>query len=442
MKVLYLPVARLTFDVNLAEQMFKESKQALVNLPGIELSAPDELLSDPVKLDNFISQAGQHWDAVVFQDITFVDGQFISQTIDLVNAPVIIWGLREDLENGGRLRLNTLTGVMSTANTLMVNHRQYCCLIGNPDEDQTVIKLKSLLKVVAVYRRLHGMHLGVVGKYPAGFYFSDADNQLIHDTFGVSLFQYELADWLKQAETVSTQAYQKEMDFAKERVVGLNPADETVKRFAQFTAVAKHYIQEDHLSSLAMRCWPDFFTALHAAPCGIFSQLTDQQFPTACEHDIHGSLSMFILQELTTSAPYLGDIVNCFPERNEIVMWHCGFAAFSLANKRTRARAGVHPNRKIGLAMDFGLKPGKVTLLRVNFTGDGYRLITLSGTVLDRANAYQGTSAQIKLDCDAEAFLKTAIAQGYEPHFALAYGDVVKEVAELGSLLQLPVIQY
>lgn len=77
MKVLYLPVARLTFDVNLAEQMFKESKQALVNLPGIELSAPDELLSDPVKLDNFISQAGQHWDAVVFQDITFVDGHLL-----------------------------------------------------------------------------------------------------------------------------------------------------------------------------------------------------------------------------------------------------------------------------------------------------------------------------------------------------------------------------
>lgn len=440
-RILYLPAARLTFDGALAKQVFTQSKQLLSDLPDVTLTAPEDLLSDPADLQTFIEANGTAYDLVVFQDITFVDGDFISNTIDLVNAPILVWGVREP-SIGGRLRLNTLTGVMSTANTLTVNHRKYLYLIGNPDDKTTAKALQQKIDVLYLIKRLHAMNIGVVGKYPNGFYFSDTNNQVLHDTFGISVKNYELQDWFEESAQVSEADYQPEMAFADQNIVQLDKTAQEVQKFAQFTTVAKKHIEADHLNTIAMRCWPDFFLQLHAAPCGVFSQLTDEGFPTACEADIHGSLSMYILQELTHgTAAYLGDIVNFIPEDNEIVMWHCGFAPYSLANPKTGATPGVHPNRKIGLAMDFGLKPGKATLFRVSYTPEGYRFIVTSGEVQDKANAYQGTSAHIKLDPKVNDFLDQAITEGYEPHFALAYGDVTKQIKEMGRILGLETIQ-
>ncbi|WP_461215914.1 hypothetical protein [Lacticaseibacillus sp. GG6-2] len=434
-KILYLPAARLTFDVDLAKKMFAESKTALSQLDNVDVIAPDELLSDPGKLSDFIKQQDTSFDLVVFQSITFVDGEFIKNTIDLVKAPVIVWGLREP-SIGGRLRLNTLTGVMAAANTLMFNHRRYLYLIGNPEDEQTIKELKQKVGVMTLINRLHNTHIGVVGKYPSGFYFSDTDNQALHDALGVSIDNYELKDWFDESRDVTEEEYTPELAYAEKNVVGLNKTDETVKRFAQFTTVAKRHIKADHLNSIAMRCWPDFFEQLHAAPCGVFSQLTNQGIPTSCECDIHGSLSMYILQELSNgNAPYLGDVVNFIPEENAIVMWHCGFAPFSLANQRTGAKAGIHPNRKIGLAMDFGLKPGQVTLFRVGYTPEGYRFVTTRGEVLDKDNSYMGTSAQIKLQTNVDDFIKQSVDEGYEPHFALVYGDYTSQIADMGRVL-------
>ncbi|MFP3489401.1 hypothetical protein R0K20_17565, partial [Staphylococcus sp. SIMBA_130] len=60
---------------------------------------------------------------------------------------------------------------------------------------------------------------------------------------------------------------------------------------------------------------------------------------------------------------------------NSVVFWHCGAGAYSLAHPDQGARPGVHPNRKIGFTMEFGLKPGRVTMFRVGYTPEGYRLL-------------------------------------------------------------------
>lgn len=52
--------------------------------------------------------------------------------------------------------------------------------------------------------------------------------------------------------------------------------------------------------------------------------------------------------------------------------WHCGTAACSLAHPQTKATMGVHPNRKIGPVMDFGVKPCEnVTVFRIGRKPDG-----------------------------------------------------------------------
>ena len=113
----------------------------------------------------------------------------------------------------------------------------------------------------------------------------------------------------------------REVERAEKQVIGLNRNDETVAKFAQFSTYIKKHIQSEKLDALAMRCWPDFFNDLGAAPCSTLSQFTEDGMVTSCESDIHGSISMFILRELAGgNAPYLGDLVHIDEEKTQLFL--------------------------------------------------------------------------------------------------------------------------
>lgn len=439
-RILYLPVGRLTFDVETAKQYFQESKTLLEEIAEMVIS-PADLLTDPADLLAFVQANLEEADIIVFQNITFTDGEFILHVLEQTNKPILCWGVREP-SVGGWLRLNSLTGMMSTANVLYNQERKALSVIGNPSEKEVQHEIAQKLGILAVVTRMLSLKIGVIGSYPNGFFFSGSDAKALDEAFGVELKTYDLYETFAEARQIPEALYESEIAYAEKRVVGMHRTDENVKKFAQFVSCVKQKIADDNLKSIAMRCWPDFFTELKTAPCGIFSQLTEQGFPTSCETDIHGSLSMYILKELTNGlSTYLGDVVHFKEEENTIVLWHCGFGPYSLANPKTGATAGVHPNRKLGFAMDFGLKPGRVTLFRVGFGPDGYRFIISSGEALDVPNSYNGTSGEIKLDSNVTDFIRLSLKEGFEPHFALVYGDVVEELKQMGEYLKLPIIE-
>ena len=74
-------------------------------------------------------------------------------------------------------------------------------------------------------------------------------------------------------------------------------------------------------------------------------------------------------------------------------------------------------------------------MFRVSHTPDGYRLLVMKGDALDTAKPFNGTSVEVALATDVTDTLYELMNEGYEPHFALVYGDVTKQLAELGRLL-------
>ncbi|PAF11696.1 hypothetical protein CHH61_25910, partial [Shouchella clausii] len=50
---------------------------------------------------------------------------------------------------------------------------------------------------------------------------------------------------------------------------------------------------------------------------------------------------------------------------------------------------------------------------------------------------FSGTSVEVELTTDVTSTLYDLMNAGYEPHFALVYGDVTKQLIELGRLLKL-----
>lgn len=439
-RLLYVPVARLTFDQEAAASVFEESLQELKKIER-NLIYPDHPLTSVEDMKEYLVQNKHKVGGVIFQHITFTDGEFIKTIMEESNLAILYWGVREP-GIGGRLKLNSLTGVMSTANVLYNHQKQSFYMIGNAADPMFQKEMKRKIRLLKFVIQCSALQFGVIGELPSGFYFSGTNESKLKQTFGVSLHHYELEHLFEKAKDVPEEEYREEMKYALSRLSNYNQEEENVIKLAQFITCVKKLINQDHLQALASRCWPDFFTELKVAPCGIFSQLTDQGYPVGCEADIHGSLSMYMMQTLTgNSAPYMGDVVHFMEDQNAIILWHCGFAPYSLA-KDQKATAGVHPNRKMGLAMDFGLKEGKVTLFRIGDGPQGYRFIVVSGSVLKEGNAYQGTSAVVKLDHDVTNFIHDSVKLGFEPHFAMIYGDVTKELEELATYYHVTLHMY
>ncbi|MDV2684389.1 hypothetical protein RYX56_08400 [Alkalihalophilus lindianensis] len=434
--VLYLPIGRKTFDLEAGEEQRKKSSDLLNQLTE-HVIEPSEIITSPEDLADFLNTIdNESITTTIYQSVTFADGEFIKAVIELVEAPVIVWSVREP-SVGGRLRLNSLTGGNSTSHVLRSNNHPFTFVFGNADEAQVIRKIKQKLAVQNVIKDLKNLKIGVVGEHPPGFFFSDVDEKLLKEKVGSTVTYFDLYEAFNECKKLPKEKWVGMIERAEKQVIGLNRSDETVERFAQFSTYIKDRIDEEGMNAIAVRCWPDFFNELGAAACSTLSQFTEDGVVSSCESDIHGSISMFILRKLANgSAPYLGDMVHINEASNSAVFWHCGAGAYSLAHPEIGAKAGVHPNRKLGFTLEFGLKPGRVTMFRLGYTEtDGYRLLIMRGNALDTPQRFNGTSVEVQLETNVSETLYTLMEDGFEPHYAIVYEDVVDELIELGRQL-------
>lgn len=440
--VLYLPIGRKTFDLKAAEE-YRQQSSTWLQSHCRNVYQPEGIITSVEELDPFLRSAKEKKiDTIVYQSVTFADGEFITKVLEHFQEPVIVWSVREP-SVGGRLRLNSLTGGNSTSHVLRSRRHPFSFVFGNPDEAALERRLLRQMQVNRVMQKLKRLTIGVVGEHPPGFFFSDVDRDQLQQNLGVNIHLLDLHQAFAECVQLPEVEWGKALERAEKQVVGLNRTDETVQRFAQFTTYIRNYIDQHGIQALAIRCWPDFFNELGAAACSTLSQLTEEGVASSCESDIHGSISMFILRELSRgSAPYLGDLVHVNEENNSVVFWHCGAGAYSLAHPSTGAQTGVHPNRKMGMTMEFGLKPGGVTIFRVSYTPDGYRFLVMKGRALDTPQRFSGTSVEVVLDTDVTHTLHCLMHEGFEPHYALVYDDVADLLVELGRQLGIETVIY
>ncbi|MFC0236386.1 sulfoquinovose isomerase [Fictibacillus phosphorivorans] len=440
--IVYIPIGRKTFDLEAGEQYRKQSSEWL-NKTYHTVYEPEEILTSVEDLQQFLETlTNKNIDSIIYQSVTFADGEFIAKVLQYRKEPVVVWSVREP-SVGGRLRLNSLTGGNSTSNVLMHHRHPFTFVLGNPDEEQLQKQLSRQIRVNVLVNKLKQLKIGVIGEHPPGFFFSDTDEELLHQKLGVTVQKMDLLKAFQECVELPEEEWAGAIDRAEQQVIGLNRSDETVKKFAQFSTYVKKYIEQEDIAALAVRCWPEFFNELGAAACSTLSQFTEDGVVSSCESDIHGAVSMFILQELSGgNAPYLGDLVHVNEPNNSVVFWHCGAGAYSLASPSTGAQSGVHPNRKMGFTMDFGLKAGEVTIFRLGYTPDGYRLLVMKGEALDVPQPFSGTSVEVRLNGDVSETVNALMESGYEPHFAVVYADVAEDLLQLGKQLNIPTEVY
>lgn len=438
---LYLPIGVPTFHLESAGKEFDKSV-ALLKSVDDSVIVPDEMLLSLDKLHAFIDD--KHPDFVVAQNITFANGAYMTEILRTLDCPVLLWTLKEPVIDGGRLRLNSLTGAYSAANKLASFGRPFEYVFGSPDDEDVKRKVAAVLRAARLKSALNHLNILQIGQTPQGFDFGKATETEMA-TFGAKLLSVELEKFFDIAKSYKDDEVSEYLEDANRRIVGLeNIKAENVRDFAKLYKAYKDFVKDNDIGALSSRCWPDCFTAYGTPVCAVLAILNDLDVPSSCEADTYGALSMYMGQFLTGRPTFFGDPVSMDKDENTVTFWHCGTAACSLAREDTGARAGVHCNRKIGPTLEFGCKAEpRVTIFRVGKKADGkFRLFLSTGEALDKPQQFLGTSIVVKTDKCAKALVENSVKNGWEPHFVVAMGDIASEMKALANMLGIEVEEF
>ena len=349
----YVPVGVPTFHLESAQDQFDRSVKALRAVDE-SFVCPEKMLLSVDDLRAYLDSVQP--DLIVFQNLTFANAAYMSEVLRRFDCPLLLWTLREPVIDGGRLRLNSLTGAYSAANALRsFDDRQFSYVFGAPEEDAVKNAAENMVKAARLKKQMRSLKMAAVGHTPQGFGFGRALDHELMSVFGVELESIEARELIDQAKTFSAEDCKDYLERTENLTCGLDktPENNRIDHSRLYRAYSE-YVKSHNIGALASRCWPDFFTAFGTPVCTVLSLLNDDGVAAACEADIYGALSMWLGMQLSGEPVFFGDPVSLDEGENTVTFWHCGAAACALARRDTGATIGVHPNRKIGPAMDFG----------------------------------------------------------------------------------------
>ena len=235
----------------------------------------------------------------------------------------------------------------------------------------------------------------------------------------------------------------------------------TLLDWAEKNAGASEYV------AFANKCWPAFQTQFGMVPCYVNSRLTGRGIPVACETDIYGALSEYILTCATQLPPTLLDINNTVPSdmyladkgkfgnytATDLFMgFHCGNTPsqllknpemkYQLIMKRLLEPDLPEPDITRG-TLEGALKSGEITLFRLQSTADCIlRSYIAQGETIDVDPQTFGSVGVIAIPEMARFYRHVLIAKRYPHHAAMGYGHTGKALFSALKMLGICDVAY
>lgn len=441
--VAYIPIGVPTFHHESINDQFDKSVDMIKSLTT-EGIYPEKPLLTIDALKEFLGRINP--DLVILQNNAFANSAYAAEVLKNFDCPLLLWTLREPVIDGGRLRLNSLTGAYSAGNTMHhLGREDFDYIFGSPKEEMVIKKVDGMIKAAKIKKSLNSLTIAAVGQTPQGFGFGRGLDAEVLRNFGINLHSIEARELMNKARSYNTEELEDVYTESRSKMQNLDKLPEkNVEDFARLYKAYKDFIADNKIDIIASRCWPDYFVDFGTPVCGVLGMLNDNKIASSCESDLYGAISMHIGATLTDHPTFFGDPVSLDEVENTVTFWHCGTAACSLARKEEGPEMGVHPNRKIGPTMEFGCKPAEsVTIFRIGRNPDGtFRFFVASGEALDKPKQFNGTSVVVKTENDALELVNKSVTDGWEPHFVVVYGDIRTEIESLGKMLGMQVHNY
>ena len=152
-QAVYVPMGVGTFHMPTAEEQFQASI-AMLREYCQGIIVPEEKILSTDQLSAYLDTLEP--DLIILQNMTFANGAYASEVMHRFRSvPLLLWTLREPVIDGGRLRLNALTGAFSAANTIrQFKQEPFEYVYGGPEEPQVRETAKKMINAAITERTI------------------------------------------------------------------------------------------------------------------------------------------------------------------------------------------------------------------------------------------------------------------------------------------------
>ncbi len=376
----------------------------------------------------------------------FGDERGVSDAIRLsgLDVPILIHAWPDEIKKmDSTHRRDSFCGKISVCNNLLQYGIKFTLTekhTADPASGQFSREIDNFLSICRVVRGLKNVRLGAIGTRPQAFKTVRYSEKIL-EKFGVAVDVIDLSEIFAGAEKLKEGSQE-----VKEQLEKINNYTDTSEvpatsllKMAKLKVIIERWIKENELSSIAIQCWTSIQQNYGVMPCAVMSFLSNSLLPAACEVDITGALSMYILQLASGTPSAIVDWNNNYGnEEDKTVLFHCSNLPAHFFHKSRMYISEIIAN-DIGKENAYGtiygkIKPSPFTFLRLttdDFSGKIKGYIGEGRLTDDKLETFGGYGiAEIE---DLQNLMKFICENGFEHHTVINLSrtsGIVKEALE------------
>ena len=382
-------------------------------------------------------------DGIIVTLPNFGDERAVADSLRLADlrVPVLV---QATPDHAGKMtiayRRDSFCGKMSVCNNLMQYKIPYSLTAKHTVEPTTEAfqqDLQWFSQVCRVVRGLKNLRIGALGARPQAFNTVRYSERILESS-GISVITLDLSEVLGRIAKMKDDdpaAVAKLAAIHRYVSTGSVP-DAALLKMAKLGAVIDGWMKETSVSITAIQCWTSLEEYFGVVPCTIMSMMSEDLFPSACEVDIPGTLSMHMLTLASRTPSALLDWNNNYgDDDNKAVCFHCSnlpkhFFEDVVMDFQAIIAGTVGKENTFGTCVG-RVKPGAMTFARYS-TDDRHGIVrgyTGSGQFTRDPLETFGGAGVVEIP-QMQKLLRFICRQGFEHHVAANFSTVAPAIHE------------
>jgi L-fucose isomerase-like protein len=342
-------------------------------------------------------------------------------------------------------RRDSFCGKMSCCNNLMQYGIPYSLTTLHTEtlaSAEFKADLEWFSQVCRIVKGLKNLRIGAIGARPTAFN-TVRYSERIFETSGITIETIDLSEIFGRINRMkdADDAAQAKLAAIKKYVTTSGIPDAALLKMAKLGAVIDGWMKQSHIGISAVQCWTSMEEFFGVVPCTIMSMMSNELIPSACEVDVPGVLSMYMMALASQTPSALLDWNNNYgTDPNKCVCFHCSNLPKHFF-KEVRMDYQEIIAGTVGKENTFGTCVGRVkagTMSFARFSTDDRRGVvrgyTGAGRFTDDPLETFGGAGVAEIP-QLQKLLKYICREGFEHHVAANFSDVSKAVHESARYL-------
>jgi L-fucose isomerase-like protein len=225
-------------------------------------------------------------------------------------------------------RRDSFCGKMSACNNLMQYGIPYSLTTlhtESPASAEFKADQEWFGQVCRIVKGLRNLRIGAIGARPSAFNTVRYSERIL-ETNGISIEPIDLSEIFGRINRMkdNDDAAQAKLAAIKKYVSTNGIPDAALLKMAKLGAVIDGWMKQTAVTISAVQCWTSMEEYFGVVPCTVMSMMSNELIPSACEVDVPGVLSMYMLALASGTPSALLDWNNNYGnDPNKCVCFHC-----------------------------------------------------------------------------------------------------------------------